>query len=76
MKINDLINNLAHEFEIDPSQLTASTSFRGMKEWSSMHALILIALVNSEYDVTITGNDLMKIDTVSDLFEMVLNRKK
>jgi acyl carrier protein len=74
MEINDLIKNLAQEFEIDPAALTPSTSFRGMKEWSSMHALIVIALVNSEYDVIITGNDLMQINTVQDLFDMVVKR--
>lgn len=77
MDINDLIKNLATEFEItDPSKLSPSTSFRGMKEWSSMHALIIIAIVNADYDVTITGNDLMQIDTVQDLFDIIVSRKK
>jgi acyl carrier protein len=77
MDINELIKNLASEFEFDdPSKLTATTSFRGLKEWSSMHALIIIALVNSEYDVIITGTDLMQISTVQDLFDIIVSRKK
>lgn len=77
MDINNLIENLATEFEIsEPSMLTPSTSFRGMKEWSSMHALIIIAIVNAEYDVMITGNDLIQIDTVQDLYDLIVSRKK
>ncbi|MBA3971632.1 MAG: acyl carrier protein [Bacteroidetes bacterium] len=77
MEINTLINSLAAEFEIsDPSKLNAGTSFRGMKEWSSMHALIIIATVNAEYDVMISGNDLMELDTVQDLYDLIVSRKK
>lgn len=77
MEIAELIKHIASEFEFtDPSKLTPETSFRGLKEWSSMHALIIIALVNSEYDVIITGNDLMKISTVQDLFDIIVSRKK
>lgn len=76
MDINNLITSLATEFEIPETQLTPTTSFRGMKEWSSMHALIIIAIVNAEYDVMVTGNDLIQMDTVQDLFDLIVSRKK
>ncbi len=77
MEINELIEKLSTEFELgEKEKLTPNTSFREMKEWSSMHALIIIALVDAEYEVTITGNDLVKMDTVQDLFDIIQSRKK
>lgn len=77
MEINELIEKLVSEFELENKDaLTPNTSFREMKEWSSMHALLIIALVDSEYDVTITGNDLVGLNTVQDLFDIIQSRKK
>ncbi|MCX6294651.1 MAG: acyl carrier protein [Bacteroidetes bacterium] len=77
MDINDLIEKLSTEFEMNVQEkLTPATSFRGMKEWSSMHALIIIALVDAEYEVTITGNDLVQMNTVQDLYDLIMSRKK
>jgi len=77
MDINDLIEKLSTEFELgNQEKLTPGTSFRGMKEWSSMHALIIIALVDAEYEVTITGDDLIKMNTVQDLYDLIQSRKK
>lgn len=77
MDINALIEKLSTEFELENQEkLTPDTSFRGMKEWSSMHALIIIALVDAEYEVTITGNDLVQMNTVQDLYDLIVTRKK
>ena len=76
MTIEHLIERLASEFEIeDKNSLSPETSFRNMKEWSSMHGLIIIALADSEYGVTLNGNDLRAINTISDLFELIKSRK-
>ena len=72
MDINNFIETLETEFdELEPGTLTAETNFRDLDEWSSMHALIIIALIDTEYDVTITGDDLSSIETVSQLYSLV-----
>ncbi len=77
MEIQDLISKIEVEFEnLEPGTLQPTTSFRELKEWSSMHALILIALVDSEYEVTMTGNDLRAISTVNDLYQFILSKKQ
>ncbi len=72
MDIKNFIQQLEAEFEdIPPNTLSAVTSFKDLEDWSSMHALILIALVDTEYDVTLSGDELMACHTVIDLFNLV-----
>ena len=74
MEIIELIKKIEIEFELPENSLSSDTSFRDLKEWSSMHALILIALVDIEYNVTITGEDLRGMSTVSDLYNIIKGR--
>lgn len=72
MEINEFIQKLEEEFEeIEKGTLHPQTNFREIEEWSSMHALIIIALIDVEYGVTVKGEDLVKIETIQELFDFV-----
>ena len=76
MNIQEFIGQLETEIDTIPKgSLSADTNYRDLKDWSSMHALIIIALADTEYDVIITGNDLKQCNTVSDLFNIIKSRK-
>ncbi len=76
MEIKEFIEKLEVEFEeLEPGTLKEETDFRELEEWSSMHALIIIALIDTEYEVVINGDDLSKINTVRELFDLVKARK-
>jgi acyl carrier protein len=76
MNIDDLINHIENEFEeLNVGTLKSSSSIKDIDGWSSMHALILIALVDSQYDILLTGEELRSIMTVQDLFDTILSRK-
>lgn len=69
MEIKEFVENFANQFdETDPSEITASTNFRDLEEWSSLIALSIIAMVDEEYDVTLKGDDIKNANTVEDLF--------
>ncbi|GAB4134540.1 MAG: hypothetical protein Fur0041_07890 [Bacteroidia bacterium] len=73
--INTFISKLEREIEeLQPGSLRADTVFRHLPEWSSMHALIVIALAETEYDTTITGEDLKKSTTIQDIYEIIRSR--
>lgn len=75
MNIEDLIEKLEEEFdEVEPGTLKPDTGFRDLEEWSSMHALIIIAMIDTEYDVMLTGEDLTNASTVQDLFDIIQSR--
>lgn len=70
MDLKEFIKKVEVEFEeLEKGILTAETNFREIDEWSSMHALIIIALMDVEYGVTVGGEDLSKMQTVQDLFD-------
>ena len=77
MKIAELIEKLEDEFdEIPKGSIKPDSEFETIENWGSMHALIIIALADTEYDVTISGADLKKLKTAQDLFDLIQERKE
>ena len=57
--------------EVEPGSISAETIFRDLEEWSSLIALVVIAMVDEEYDVKLTGDDIRTSVTVQDLFDKI-----
>jgi acyl carrier protein len=75
MKIEDFITHLEAEYEdLAPGSLKPGSIFREVFEWNSINALILIAMVKIEYDVTINAEDIASSQTVEDLFRIIQAR--
>jgi len=77
MNIEEFIENFVSQLdETDPESVTAETRFKELDEWSSLTALSIIAMVDDEYDVIIKGNDIIKSDTIQDLFAIVEKKRR
>lgn len=75
MELQEFVANFANQFdETNPAEITASTDFRTLDEWSSLTALSIIAMVDEEYDVTLKGDDIKNAVTVEDLFNTVKSK--
>jgi acyl carrier protein len=75
MNIDTFIRQIEDEFDdLTPGVLKPDSKFREVFEWNSINALILIAMVKTEYDVTITADDLIQSKTVNDIFSRVKTR--
>lgn len=73
--IEDFIKNIEAEFEdLEPGKLKPESNFREAFEWNSINALILIALIKTEYNVPINAEDIQKSKTVNDIFEIVKSK--
>lgn len=76
MELEKFVEYFANQFdETNPAEITASTNFRDLDEWSSLIGLSIIAMVDDEYDVTLRGDDMRKANTVEELFEIVKSKK-
>jgi acyl carrier protein len=76
MTIEDFLSNFELQFDdVEPNTLEATTVFRDIPEWSSLTALLVIAMVDSEYDLTLTGDNIKNANTIQDLFEVVASKK-
>jgi acyl carrier protein len=75
MNIDTFIKQIEDEFDdLKPGVLKPDSIFREVFEWNSINALILIAMVKTEYDVTISADDLIQSKTVNDIFSRVASR--
>lgn len=75
MTIEEFIGKIEEEIEeLEPGALQPETNYRDLEDWSSMHALIIIALVDTEYDVTVTGDELRNCNTVQELYDHVVSK--
>ncbi len=76
MNVLNFIEKWTNVFEdTDISTLTPETAFRDIEEWDSLTALSLIAMVDEEYSVKLTGEDIKSSVTLNDIFEIIKNKK-
>ncbi|WP_152266605.1 acyl carrier protein [Agriterribacter humi] len=72
MDKNQFLQSFAEQFdETDPSAITMDARFKEIDEWSSMVALMIIAMVDENYNKKITGADLREANTIEQLFERI-----
>ena len=75
MDEKEFVQNFANQFDdTDASEFSMSTRFRDIAEWSSLIALGVIAMADEEYDVTLKGDDIIKSNTVEDIYNIVKSR--
>lgn len=70
--LDEFVAKLEAEFEeLETGTLTPETNYRNLDSWSSMHALIIIAFVDAEFDVLLKPDQLRNAETVADLYNTV-----
>ncbi len=70
--IEDFIQKIEDEFDdLTPGTLTPESEFRKVIDWNSICALLMISLIDTEYDITITADELRNAQTIHDLFQVI-----
>lgn len=76
MELNQFVAHFAAQFDdTNPADISATTVFRDIDEWSSLTALSIIAMVDEKYEVQLKGDDIRNAHTVQDLFDAVNSKK-
>ena len=76
MDIKEFLTNFANQFDdTDPSEITETTEFRELEEWSSMIGLSLLNLAEKTYGVQLTFDELRSANTVQELFDVILRKQ-
>lgn len=71
--LEEFVALFAEQFDdTDPSEITATTEFHELDEWSSLIGLSVIAMVDEEFDVALKGDDVKNAVTVEDLYHNVI----
>ena len=75
MELQDFINKFSEQFDdTEISVFKPDTHFKELEDWSSLVALSVIAMIDEEYDVTVTGDDMKQQVTIGDLYNLVSSR--
>ena len=77
MEIEVFLGKIKAEFneDYDLGDLGLDDNIKNMDWWSSMHALVIIALIDTEYDVMLEPSQMKSANTVRELFTVVNNIK-
>ena len=66
------LNNFIDILDDEPNfNLELNSKFRDLDEWDSLTALSLIAMMDSEYNITISGDQLKNLETLADIFNII-----
>ena len=72
MDIKDFIKNFAAQFDdTDASEFKAETVFHELDEYSSLIALTIIGMIDDEYGVAISAEEMTAAETIEDLYNTV-----
>jgi len=75
MKIEEFIINIEDQYDdVERGKIKPQSKLREAFEWNSINALIIIALIKTEYDVDIDAEDLRKSQTIQDLYDLITKR--
>ncbi len=73
--LDEFVELFAEQFDdTDPSEITATTEFHQLDEWSSLIGLSVIAMVDEEFDIALKGDDVKNSVTVEDLYNRVISK--
>ncbi|MDB4062135.1 hypothetical protein OAD50_02590 [Vicingaceae bacterium] len=71
MEWKEFEENIRETLEIeDDIAINKADVLENTEYWSSMHALLIMALAESEYDISLTGEELRNSKTLRDLFDL------
>ena len=74
--MEQFIENFSNIFDDELSEeVTPSTVFKDLDEWSTLCALSVNAMADEEYGVEIKGDDIRKVDTIEDLYNLIQSKK-
>jgi acyl carrier protein len=77
MSIEEFTQLLEVEFdELAKGTLSPDMAYRDIEGWSSMHALIIVAFVDTHFDLVLSAADLTNAKTIRDLYQIVKEKTK
>ena len=72
MKLEEFFELFCEELDdTDLSVVTTLTDFKNIDVWDSLTALSIISMVDEEFEILLTGNDMLNSTSIEDLYKLV-----
>jgi len=69
--MDKVLKLIEEALEKEDGSIKPNDNFKEYEEWDSLALLSLIAMINEEYDITISRIELDKISTVKELYTYI-----
>lgn len=71
--MEEFIKNFENAIDgIEPHSLTSSTNFKKeLPMWDSLSLLLIITMIDSNYNKVLSGNEIVQCETIADLYNLV-----
>jgi len=75
LEINSFIKQLEDTIEdLQPNSIKPEVDFKTLEQWDSLAMLSLLAMLDVEYNVTLTAEELNSCNNVRELYELVQSK--
>jgi acyl carrier protein len=72
MKLEEFFELFCEELDdTDLSVVSTLTDFKNIDVWDSLTALSIISMVDEEFEILLTGNDMLNSTSIEDLYTLV-----
>lgn len=72
MKEDKFIREFIEELEEIPNiKIDLNTRFRDLDDWDSMTSMMIITMIDENYGVIITPEEMLKAKTLKDLYNLI-----
>ena len=71
MEEEKFLEQFIAQFDDEPTGVTLDTDFRDIDDWDSLTALGVISMIDDEYNVKVSGEELKSSKSVRDIFNIV-----
>ena len=71
MEQEKFLGQFIAQFDTEPTGVTMDTDFRNIDDWDSLTALGVISMIDDEYNVKLSGEELKSSNSVRDIFNIV-----
>ena len=71
MEEEKFLEQFIAQFDDEPTGVTMDTDFRDIDDWDSLTALGVISMIDDEYNVKVSGEELKFSKSVRDIFNIV-----
>lgn len=77
MTKEEFVQEFIEALEIEDASLVQETTvFKDLEEWDSLAALSTISLIGDEFGVTINNKVLRSVETLGELYDLVIEKTK
>jgi acyl carrier protein len=75
IELNKFIQNIANALEDESiKELSVNIKLENIDGWDSFAIMSVIAMIDEEYNLIVSGDEISKIDTLEQLFDLIQSR--